>query len=78
MTGHTDRPPLRIQGAIALATVIALAGCGGLTGVSGSGNASQAPNAQAANAYLATGALPERPGLVNATCAATPDPTPTS
>ena len=30
------------------------------------------------NAYLATGALPERPGLVNATCAATPDPTPTS
>jgi hypothetical protein len=28
------------------------------------------------NAYLATGALPEGPGLVNATCAATPDPTP--
>jgi pimeloyl-ACP methyl ester carboxylesterase len=28
------------------------------------------------NSYLATGALPERPGLVNATCAAVPDPTP--
>jgi pimeloyl-ACP methyl ester carboxylesterase len=29
-----------------------------------------------ANAYLATGALPEAPGLVNATCPALPDPTP--
>jgi len=28
------------------------------------------------NAYLATGALPEAPGLVNATCPAVPDPTP--
>jgi pimeloyl-ACP methyl ester carboxylesterase len=28
------------------------------------------------NSYLATGALPEQPGLVNATCAAEPDPTP--
>jgi pimeloyl-ACP methyl ester carboxylesterase len=28
------------------------------------------------NAYLATGALPQAPGLVNATCPATPDPTP--
>jgi len=28
------------------------------------------------NAYLATGAVPERPGLVNATCPATADPTP--
>jgi pimeloyl-ACP methyl ester carboxylesterase len=28
------------------------------------------------NSYLATGALPEKPGLVNATCAAEPDPTP--
>jgi pimeloyl-ACP methyl ester carboxylesterase len=28
------------------------------------------------NAYLATGALPDGPGLVNATCAAVPDPTP--
>ena len=28
------------------------------------------------NAYLATGALPNQPGLVNATCAAVPDPTP--
>ena len=28
------------------------------------------------NNYLATGALPEGPGLVNATCAAVPDPTP--
>jgi pimeloyl-ACP methyl ester carboxylesterase len=28
------------------------------------------------NSYLATGAVPERPGLVNATCAPTPDPTP--
>jgi hypothetical protein len=28
------------------------------------------------NAYLATGAVPDRPGLVNATCAATADPTP--
>jgi pimeloyl-ACP methyl ester carboxylesterase len=30
------------------------------------------------NAYLATGALPQTPGLVNATCPATPDPTPAS
>ncbi|HEY1822447.1 MAG TPA: alpha/beta hydrolase [Trebonia sp.] len=28
------------------------------------------------NSYLATGAVPEQPGLVNATCAPTPDPTP--
>jgi pimeloyl-ACP methyl ester carboxylesterase len=28
------------------------------------------------NSYLATGALPEAPGLVNATCPAMPDPTP--
>jgi len=28
------------------------------------------------NAYLATGAVPDRPGLVNATCPATADPTP--
>jgi pimeloyl-ACP methyl ester carboxylesterase len=28
------------------------------------------------NAYLATGALPGKPGLVNATCPAVPDPTP--
>jgi hypothetical protein len=28
------------------------------------------------NAYLATGAVPEKPGLVNATCAAVPPPTP--
>jgi hypothetical protein len=28
------------------------------------------------NDYLATGALPNQPGLVNATCAAVPDPTP--
>jgi pimeloyl-ACP methyl ester carboxylesterase len=28
------------------------------------------------NAYLATGALPKAPGLVNATCPAVPDPTP--
>jgi pimeloyl-ACP methyl ester carboxylesterase len=28
------------------------------------------------NAYLATGALPNQPGLVNATCAAVPEPTP--
>ncbi len=28
------------------------------------------------NAYLSTGALPQKPGLVNATCPATPDPTP--
>ncbi len=28
------------------------------------------------NAYLGTGALPEAPGLVNATCPAVPDPTP--
>jgi pimeloyl-ACP methyl ester carboxylesterase len=28
------------------------------------------------NRYLATGALPEQPGLVNATCPALPDPTP--
>jgi pimeloyl-ACP methyl ester carboxylesterase len=28
------------------------------------------------NAYLATGALPNAPGLVNATCPAVPDPTP--
>ena len=28
------------------------------------------------NSYLATGALPEHPGLVNATCPAVPDPTP--
>ncbi len=30
------------------------------------------------NRYLATGALPQRPGLVNATCPALPDPTPNS
>ncbi len=30
------------------------------------------------NGYLATGAVPGRPGLVNATCAPTPDPTPLS
>jgi pimeloyl-ACP methyl ester carboxylesterase len=30
------------------------------------------------NAYLATGSLPEKPGLVNATCSPTPDPTPGS
>ena len=30
------------------------------------------------NRYLATGALPEHPGLVNATCPALPDPTPDS
>jgi pimeloyl-ACP methyl ester carboxylesterase len=28
------------------------------------------------NAYLATGAVPEKPGMVNATCAPVPDPTP--
>ena len=28
------------------------------------------------NNYLANGALPEQPGLVNATCAPVPDPTP--
>ena len=28
------------------------------------------------NSYLATGAVPGKPGLVNATCAPTPDPTP--
>jgi pimeloyl-ACP methyl ester carboxylesterase len=28
------------------------------------------------NSYLASGAVPERPGLVNATCPAVPDPTP--
>jgi len=28
------------------------------------------------NGYLATGALPDKPGLVNATCAPVPDPTP--
>jgi pimeloyl-ACP methyl ester carboxylesterase len=28
------------------------------------------------NAYLATGAVPQQPGLVNATCAPVPDPTP--
>jgi pimeloyl-ACP methyl ester carboxylesterase len=28
------------------------------------------------NAYLASGSLPEKPGLVNATCAPVPDPTP--
>ena len=28
------------------------------------------------NSYLATGAVPENPGLVNATCAPVPDPTP--
>jgi pimeloyl-ACP methyl ester carboxylesterase len=28
------------------------------------------------NSYLATGALPQAPGLVNATCPATPDPNP--
>jgi pimeloyl-ACP methyl ester carboxylesterase len=28
------------------------------------------------NSYLASGAVPEQPGLVNATCAPTPDPTP--
>jgi len=28
------------------------------------------------NAYLASGTVPQRPGLVNATCAANPDPTP--
>jgi hypothetical protein len=30
------------------------------------------------NRYLATGALPHRPGLVNATCPALPNPTPAS
>ncbi len=30
------------------------------------------------NSYLATGAVPEHPGLVNATCPAVPDPTPGS
>jgi hypothetical protein len=30
------------------------------------------------NAYLATGALPQQPGLVNGTCPATPNPTPSS
>jgi pimeloyl-ACP methyl ester carboxylesterase len=30
------------------------------------------------NRYLATGALPQRPGLVNATCPALPNPTPAS
>ena len=30
------------------------------------------------NGYLATGAVPGKPGLVNATCAPTPDPTPLS
>jgi pimeloyl-ACP methyl ester carboxylesterase len=30
------------------------------------------------NSYLATGAVPEKPGLVNATCAPTPDPSPLS
>jgi pimeloyl-ACP methyl ester carboxylesterase len=30
------------------------------------------------NGYLATGALPEGPGLVDGTCPATPDPTPSS
>jgi hypothetical protein len=28
------------------------------------------------NAYLATGAVPDGAGLVNATCPASPDPTP--
>jgi pimeloyl-ACP methyl ester carboxylesterase len=30
------------------------------------------------NGYLATGAIPDEPGLVNATCSPTPDPTPLS
>jgi pimeloyl-ACP methyl ester carboxylesterase len=52
--------------------------------VEGSGNHGQSladPPNQCVNGYLnrylATGALPEGPGLVNATCPATPDPTPT-
>jgi hypothetical protein len=28
------------------------------------------------NSYLATGAIPDKAGLVNATCAPTPNPTP--
>jgi pimeloyl-ACP methyl ester carboxylesterase len=53
--------------------------------VEGGGNHGQSfeqpPNACVngyANAYLATGALPHGTGLVNATCPATPDPTPSS
>ena len=53
--------------------------------VSGSGNHgqsfSQPPNACVQgylNAYLATGALPQAPGLVNATCPAVADPGPGS
>ncbi len=30
------------------------------------------------NRYLATGELPQRPGLVNATCPALPNPTPSA
>jgi len=51
--------------------------------VEGGGNHGQSletpPNAcvqNYLNAYLATGAVPDRPGLVNATCPATADPTP--
>jgi pimeloyl-ACP methyl ester carboxylesterase len=53
--------------------------------VEGSGNHGQSladpPNTcvnNYLNNYLSTGALPSRPGLVNATCPATPDPTPNS
>jgi pimeloyl-ACP methyl ester carboxylesterase len=51
--------------------------------VTGSGNHGQSlefpPDAcvqNYLNSYLASGALPEKPGLVNATCAPVPDPTP--
>jgi pimeloyl-ACP methyl ester carboxylesterase len=51
--------------------------------VEGSGNHGQSLESPAnncvqnyLNSYLATGALPEHPGLVNATCAAVPDPAP--
>jgi pimeloyl-ACP methyl ester carboxylesterase len=53
--------------------------------VEGSGNHGQSLESPAdacvqnyLNAYLATGAIPEHPGLVNATCPAVPDPTPAS
>jgi pimeloyl-ACP methyl ester carboxylesterase len=53
--------------------------------VEGSGNHGQSLESPAdacvqnyLNGYLATGAVPDHPGLVNATCAPVPDPTPGS
>jgi pimeloyl-ACP methyl ester carboxylesterase len=88
--GHGLPPILMLQGTLDAATPYAgaqnahkLLPSARMVVVEGSGNHGQSISSPSdpcvqnyLNAYLASGALPNQPGLVNATCAAVPDPTP--